>query len=207
MGKNVCVLFECGLGSEDADTMAISEPEESPEVSKEVHAQDKEPDAVPDLKAVELALAEKLLEVGKRLHEGHPVTVHDMSQIRTLWLTLERLQPEETEAISAEDPEGIHDVDNLWMTDDMSESEETVSTQWTENKNENTDLNDACDEQFPIGEITENFSDGKSKRAKFHTSRSCAFSKFNCRDMFKFLFSLHLELSQTIRKQQGMHMK
>lgn len=190
--------------------MAIDEPEEKPEVSTDASAQDREPNEVPDLKAVELALAEKLLEVGKRLHEGHPVTVHDMNQIRTLWLTLERLQPEDTEVILDEEPEAteIHDADNLWMTDDLSDSEETVSTEWTESRNVTTDLfNNSCDEQSPICETNENFNLGNSKRAKFHTSKSCAFGKVTCRDMIELLLRLQLELSQAARKQQGMHMQ
>lgn len=180
--------------------MDIDEPKEKPEVSSEASAEDTEPNEVPDLKAVELALAEKLLEVGRRLHEGNPVTVHDMNQIRTLWLTLERLQPEETEMMLAEEPEATenHDVDNLWMTDDMSESEETVPTRWIENKNENTDLNEPCNEQCPVSETTENFNLGNSKRVKFHTSQSYAFGKFS-QDMIKLL------LIHAIRMQQGMH--
>jgi len=190
--------------------MDIDEPKENHEVSPDVSAQGKENDEVRDLKAVELALAEKLLEVGQRLHDGQPVMVHDMNQIRTLWLTLERLQPEETETRLPDDAETmeIQDVDsNVWMTENMSEGEETVSTQWTENESENTDPKNSCNERLPMCEPTENLKSTNSKSAKLHTSQSYAFSKFTLRDMFVLFLRLQLEISQAMRKQQGIHIK
>lgn len=191
--------------SEDANTTDINE--ENSEVSPNVTSQGKGPDEVPDLKVVELTLAEKLLEVGKRLSEGHSVSVHDMNQIRTLWLTLERLQPEETEE-AAEDPEAaeVHGVDNNFLvTDDLSECDETVAMQWTENKNESSDRNDSCNEpSTPVCETTENsdLGNSKPKRAKLLTSQSYAFSKFTWRDMIMLLLRLQLEQSQATRKQK-----